>query len=140
MEAVGTLRNQVLQENHDAVTAAHLGVDKTIARITQHYYWPGMHNETASYVRACTKCQTFKVSSQKTAGDMHPTPTSHPWEVISAYFMGPFPRSTHGKTMLLVINNKFTKWSEIIPVPAATTPAVMNALRYNISDGTGGQK
>lgn len=63
---------------------------------------------------------------------MHASPTGRPWEVISADFMGPFPRSRQGKTILLVLNDKFTKWSEIIPLHAATTPAAINALRTHI--------
>lgn len=119
------LRRQVYEENHDAVAAGHLGIAKTIARITKLYY-------VANYDRRCVTFQQFKVSQQKTPGTMHCTPASTPWEVISADFMGPFHRSTHGNTMLLVINDKYTKLSEIIPLHNATTPALINALRTRI--------
>lgn len=127
-----TLRPQVYQENHDVVTAGHLGIAKTIARITKLYYWPGMFRDVANYVRRCETCQHYKVSQQKTPGTMHCTPASTPWEVISADFMGPFPRSTHGNTTLLVINDKYTKWSELVPLHNATTPALIAALRTRI--------
>ena len=38
-------RQRVLEENHDAPTAGHLGIRKTIARVTNHYYWPGMFRD-----------------------------------------------------------------------------------------------
>jgi len=52
------LRRKVLEKAHDALTAGHLGIAKTIARMAEHYYWPGMFREAASYVKACQNCQT----------------------------------------------------------------------------------
>ncbi|KAJ8910889.1 hypothetical protein NQ315_014217 [Exocentrus adspersus] len=43
------LRRTVLQENHDAPSAGHMGIAKTIARIAQRYYWPGMFRDVAKY-------------------------------------------------------------------------------------------
>ncbi|XP_064536872.1 uncharacterized protein LOC135427334, partial [Drosophila montana] len=35
-------RQRVLQECHDAPTAGHQGLRKTVSRLAQRYYWPGM--------------------------------------------------------------------------------------------------
>lgn len=106
----------VLEENHDAVTAGHLGIAKTIARISRLYYWPGMYREISQYMRRCKTCQKFKVTQQRQTGRMHFTPVSQPWEIVTSDFMGPFPRSSKGNTMLLVFHDKFTKWTELIPL------------------------
>ncbi|KAJ8910348.1 hypothetical protein NQ315_004547 [Exocentrus adspersus] len=42
------LRRTVLQENHDAPSAGHMGIAKTIARIAQRYYWPALQTVTAA--------------------------------------------------------------------------------------------
>lgn len=126
------LRLRVLTENHDDVTAGHLGSAKTIARISRLYHWPGMFRDVSKYVRRCTVCQTFKVSQQTKPGQMHFTPVQLPWEIISSDFMGPFPRSPRGNTMLLVFQDKFSKWTELIPLHAATAPALITALRTHI--------
>jgi len=44
-------RPQVLKECHDAPTAGHLEIRKTIHRIGQRYYWPGMFCDVFAYVR-----------------------------------------------------------------------------------------
>lgn len=126
------LRSRVLTENHDAVTAGHLGIAKTISRVSRFYYWPGMYRDISRYVRRCDICQRYKVSQQKKAGEMHFTPVSQPWEIVTSDFMGPFPRSSKGNTMLLVFHDKLTKWTELIPLHAATTPALINAFRKNV--------
>jgi len=46
----------------DAPTAGHMGIAKTIARIAEFYYWPGMFRDIANYVRTCKNCQTHKVA------------------------------------------------------------------------------
>jgi len=40
---------------------------KTIARITQHYFWPGMFREIARCVRNCEVCLRHKVAQQRPA-------------------------------------------------------------------------
>ena len=51
--AVPALREQLLHEHHDAVTAGHLGVDKTLAALQRMFHWPGMHAAVKSYVTTC---------------------------------------------------------------------------------------
>jgi hypothetical protein len=38
-----SLRRTVLKFCHDNRTSSHLGVRKTVSRIRQSYYWPGLH-------------------------------------------------------------------------------------------------
>ncbi|KAH8413932.1 hypothetical protein KR215_005138, partial [Drosophila sulfurigaster] len=65
------MRPRVLHECHDQPAAGHLGVRKTILRISQRYYWPGMHLDVKKHVRQCLSCQKCKASQQKPAGPMH---------------------------------------------------------------------
>ncbi|KAM8702056.1 hypothetical protein ACLKA7_001971 [Drosophila subpalustris] len=108
-------RPRVLAECHDHPTAGHLGIRKTIARISQRYYWPGLFRDVARYVKQCEKCQKFKVSQLKPAGRMLTRQVEEPFGTLCADFIGPLPRSKHGNTMLLVFFNAFTKWVEFIP-------------------------
>ena len=39
----------------------HFGVDKTMALITQKYYWPYMLTDIAEYIDTCELCQQFKL-------------------------------------------------------------------------------
>ncbi|KAH8418323.1 hypothetical protein KR222_011197, partial [Zaprionus bogoriensis] len=63
-------KGRVLQECHDAPTAGHQGVRKTIIRLAQRYYWPGMFRDAAKYVRCCKVCHKFKAEQRKPAGRM----------------------------------------------------------------------
>lgn len=53
-------RPEILRQLHDAPTAGHLEVAKTLARIAAEYYWPDMLREIATYVRQCGTCMAHK--------------------------------------------------------------------------------
>ena len=91
-----------------------------------------MFRDAARHVRQCTKCQEYKVSQQAPAGLMHTTPTAYPWEVVSADLVGPLPRSKKGHTVVVVMQDKFTKWIELQPLRQATAPAVTKAFRERV--------
>ena len=117
-------RQAILTQIHDAPTAGHLGIAKTIARAAQRYYWPGMFADTAKYVRNCHNCLAHKHAQLRPAGLMHASHVKAPWEQVTMDLVGPLPRSTTGHTWLLVIQDRFTKWVELSPLRRATSSAV----------------
>lgn len=65
------VRETVIRRYHDEPTAGHLGIAKTIARIAEEHYWPGMFRDIAKHVRRCETCQSFKAAQQRPAGKLH---------------------------------------------------------------------
>lgn len=122
------LRLAVLQENHDAPPAGHMGIAKTIARISLRYYWPGMFRDIAKYVRDCLSCKRYKVAQQQTPGKMQPSVNRLPWETVCTDFVGPLPRSKKGNRYIAVFQDRFTKWIQCRPLRAATAKNVCQAL------------
>ncbi|CAC5367959.1 unnamed protein product [Mytilus coruscus] len=53
-------RKQVLEYCHDTEYAGHLGTHKTLHKIRQSFYWPGLQSEVRAYVTSCTKCNRKK--------------------------------------------------------------------------------
>lgn len=125
-------REKILRENHDSPTAGHLGIAKTIARIAARYYWPGMNQDIAKYVRACDNCQRFKPQQMKPPGQMNTTSAEHPWEYVAIDLVGPLPRSNQGYTYLCVIQDKFPKWVEIQPLRQPKATNIVKALKERV--------
>lgn len=46
-------RSAVIPSAHDEPTSAHLGVFKTMSRLSQHYFWPKMLADVHRYVSQC---------------------------------------------------------------------------------------
>ncbi|BFF96472.1 uncharacterized protein DMAD_05110 [Drosophila madeirensis] len=55
-----------------------------------------------------------------------------PWATVCADFVGPLPRSKHGNAMLLVLVDRFSKWTELVPMRKATAEALTKAVRERI--------
>ncbi|XP_028160581.1 uncharacterized protein LOC114352997 [Ostrinia furnacalis] len=93
-------KNQILKENHDTPTAGHLGTAKTLNKISQRYYWPGMYRDASTYVKNCKTCQANNARK--------------PWKanVVSTNPSRPLPRSS----------NRATDWTEILEVDTIDHP------------------
>ncbi|CAG2248250.1 unnamed protein product [Mytilus edulis] len=53
-------RKQVLQCCHETKCAGHLGIHKTIEKIRQSFYWPGLQSDVRTYVAGSNKCTRNK--------------------------------------------------------------------------------
>ncbi|XP_039303430.1 uncharacterized protein LOC120357332 [Solenopsis invicta] len=117
-------RPTILTQVHDAPTAGHLGIAKTIARAARRYYWPGMFADIARYVRNCRSCLRHKHAQTRPAGLLHTSHVDAPWTQVTMDLVGPLPRSTSGHTWLLVMQDRFTKWVELSPLRRATAATI----------------
>ena len=97
------LRPQVLKENHNEVQAGNLGSEKTYARISECYYWPGLYSEVIRYVKNCENCKTCqrtKTNNQAKIGLMGKRLIKEPWTMVAADIMGTLPLSKKVKTSI----------------------------------------
>ncbi|XP_036143394.1 uncharacterized protein K02A2.6-like [Monomorium pharaonis] len=121
-------RGELLRRYHDEPTAGHLGVAKTIARIAEHYYWPGMFGEISRYVRRCRECLAHKPAQTRPAGLLHPTTVTRPWQQVTIDLIGPLPRTTRGNTWVLTMQDRFTRWLEVRTLRRASASSVVSSL------------
>lgn len=55
-----------------------------------------------------------------------------PWQIISVDYVGPFPRSKQGNTMLLVVTDLFSKFVVIQPMREAKTTTLITFIENMI--------
>lgn len=121
-------RPSLLNRLHDDPTAEHLGVAKTIARVAPLYYWPGMFRDITRYVRQCPNCMAHKASQRRPAGTLRATACTAPWQQAAVDLVGPLPRSTNGHTWLVTMQDRFSKWVEMVPLRRATAENLARAV------------
>jgi hypothetical protein len=127
-----TIRATLLQEVHDAPVGGHLGREKTYARLTAHVYWNGIYADVADYVRSCVSCGQSKARNHTAADLLHPLPIpSRRWETISMDFVGPLPMTPSGHDFLLVIVDRFSKMTHLIPCTQTITAVQVAQLVYD---------
>ena len=97
---------------HSIPLAGHLGQDKTIKRITKHFYWPAVFCDIAEYCRRCPECQrTAKGSQHKVL--LIPLPVmEESFERIAVDIVGLLPQSRRGHQYILVVCDYATRYPE----------------------------
>lgn len=57
---------ELLKENHDLPSAAHLGIEKTFEKLSRLYYWPKMFESVREYIKNCHACKSSKAPNYST--------------------------------------------------------------------------
>lgn len=126
-------REEILAQFHDHPTASHFGLYKTLARISEIYYWPNMRKSVYKYIKKCRICASCKPSNLPQAGLMGAYRNiNFPFQLISCDLLGPYVRSRKGNQYLLVIVDWFTKFPLVHALPKATAPAIAKFIENNV--------
>lgn len=121
-------RADILKAYHDDNTAGHYGSERTIARIANRYFWPGMRSEIAKYVKNCVDCQRFKATNLKPAGLLQTTSSKQRFEVVAVDLFGPLPETEEGYRWILIVEDVASRWTELFKMIDATAEACAKIL------------
>ena len=108
------MRKEILEQCHDTKTSGHLGVDKTIARVRQRFFWPGMTTDVSVFIKGCSVCNRVKKSNHYPKARQKLYHAGRPMERVHLDILGPFQASTSGMKYVLVIVDQFSKWVECV--------------------------
>ncbi len=121
-----SLVKEILTSCHEATTAGHLGVHRTLDKIRRRYYWPRMRRQIIHHVHSCIECQMRKRPLERPAGLMTSISSLRPFERIGVDLLGPFPLSKFGNRYIIVAVDYFTKWVVVKAVPHQTTEELVD--------------
>lgn len=89
----------------------HLGVDKTLDKIYEQYWFPQMSKQVRKFVDSCIICKASKGSSGAQQVRLHPIPkVSTPWHTIHIDITGKLSGKSDKKEYASVIVDSFTKY------------------------------
>jgi transposase InsO family protein len=129
------LEMELLRSCHDDPTAGHMGISKTIKRLSQSYYWNRMTKDVTKHVLSCSICQRTKARHHLPYGKLAslPVPTEA-WAEISFDFITGLPESrTWGGrrcNSVLVIVDRLTKYALYIPTRNDLTATGLADILY----------
>ena len=121
-------RREVLKISHDVQTSGHLGMKKTLSKVRQNYYWPGVSQDVKIYVSGCEICQKGKEPIPSKRTPMQVARSRYPMEIIAVDIMGELPETDRGNKYVLVVSDYFTKWTECYPMPNMEAVTVAKLL------------
>ncbi|CAK9820133.1 Transposon Ty3-G Gag-Pol polyprotein [Anthophora plagiata] len=122
-----TVRGKMLQLYHDQM--GHYGVEKTLQRLRQDFWFPGMRKFTKQYVAVCLQCCYNKSKGGKTEGELHVDECIPiPFATLHIDHLGLFPKSKRQNNHLIVAVDAFSKFVVVRAVRNAKTQPVINLL------------
>ena len=92
----------------------YFGIDKTLAMLKEHFYWPKMKKDVGKFCASCVQCR--KAKSRLNPHGLYtplPIPTA-PWEDISMDFIVGLPRTKKGSDSIFVVVDRFSKMTHFI--------------------------
>lgn len=131
--APSILRREIIQSCHASATSGHLGVHKTLARITERFWWPNMSVDVRTYVSSCYFCQMHKRPPGGIIGELQPIPIpKKPFSLMGIDHVGPFKLTTRGNRYILVAVDYFSKWVIAKPVPDTSAIFIRDFIHQEV--------
>ena len=103
----------LIRQFHDSLFAGHLGITRTIFRLLDRVYWPGLRRDFKTYIKSI--CLARKSPCPRRA------PMGHVEVDMSV-------TTTRGNRYVLVMVDCFSRWTEACPLPDKTAHSVADAF------------
>lgn len=120
------LRSDLLQALHDDL--GHQGRDRTTSLFKEKFYWPGMDNSIAEYIRNCNRC--IRRKSVPTAAELAPITSTAPMETVCIDYLS-LERSKGGYENILVLTDHFSRYAQAYPTRNQTAKTTTRVLFDN---------
>lgn len=118
--------NTIIRNAHGTPMSGHWAVPRTIARISESYFWPTMSRDVTSFIQHCGPCQRAQRPPKN--AELTPWPaTSKPNERVHIDLFGPLKGDPNFK-YVAVITCAFSKWTEVLPLTNKEAPTVAKAV------------
>lgn len=132
--------NTILKIYHDLPMSGHAGINETLDRIKDNYFFHQMSQKVTDYVRSCDQCQKRKMTKMHTKSGItaYRTP-SEPFQVWQIDLYGPLPLTPQGYSFVLTATCMFSKYLVTIPLQNKDTVSVAAGLtqlftKYGVCD------
>ena len=122
------LRVDVLHQLHDLRVTGHLGIQRTVERVKQRFYWPGLSLDVARWCASCEQCAGRKGKPRPRKQPMQTFDVGAPFERISIDILDTHKVTRQQNRYVLVVTDYFTKWTDAFPLKRHTARIVAHVL------------
>ena len=134
------MHKHIMYFAHNSVYAGHLGSSRMYSSLRRSYYWLNMAGDVQEYGAMCTSCIITKGTQYRPRRELRLLPATEPRAFVVLDLLGPLPKSTTGHDHVLVITDRFTKFTSTIPLKSTTSQMIIDAFltywayAYELSD------
>ena len=100
---------------------------RTVFRLLDRVYWPGLRRDVQTYIKSCTICIARKSPCPRKVPMGHVN-VGHRWERVAMDLLDMSVTTARGNRYVLVMVDCFTRWTEAFPLPDKTAQSVADAF------------
>ena len=123
-----SIKEEILYGIHEGIGGGHLGVEKSVAKLKERYYWPEHYKDVQSWCANCGNYIAWKIVTPHRQALLQPVQVGYPMEIVAVNIMGPFPQNENGNCYILVAVDYFTKWLEVWAIPNQEAKTIAQKL------------
>ena len=103
------LRGEVLSELHEGPFGGHLGMEKTLGKVKERFYWPGHFSDVQKWCNTCAVCAMRKTPVPRPKAKLCNLSVGSPMELVAMDILGRLPETAADNSYILVVGDYFTK-------------------------------
>lgn len=123
-------RSEVLSLAHEGLFGGHMGMRKTLDRVLNVFYWPGVGSDVKRHCRSCDRCQRTSLKGSQRPVPLGRVPVvDEPFRCVAMDLVGPIkPATDRGHQYILTVMDQATRYPECVALRRIDTEAIAEAL------------
>ena len=123
-------RNEISYQLHDSpMSGGNFGVEKTLARIKQRFWWPSLKTSVEKHIANCDRCAARSAAGIKRKAELQTLSVHGAFRTMAADILGPVTLARKYKARyILVMSDLFTKYSVTVALIDTTAATVADAI------------
>src|SRR6266542_5290396 len=98
----------ILSLTHEHPLFGHFGLEATLTKLKERYYWPKMKNDVKSYIQTCDQCQRRGKTINE--NELHSIKIKEPFYQWGIDIVGPLTETSRRNKYIVVAIDYFTKY------------------------------
>ncbi len=120
----------ILSLAHEHPLSGHFGLEATLTKLKERYYWPKIKDDIKSYIQTCDQCQRREKTTDE--NELHLIKIKEPFYQWGIDIVGSLTETTRENKYIVVAIDYFTKYLEARALSNANAKSVANFIYKDI--------
>ena len=126
-----SLQERLLKETHSGPFGGHFSGQRMFNTLATNWWWEHMFADACRVAQACPECAITTGVGRRTKPPLHPIPVQRPFQILGIDVMD-LPVTERGNRHVVVVQDLFTKWPFVFPVPDQKTARIARLLAEEV--------